>query len=191
MDRKGLMISERISEVTMMCGREHPIYEHVGSFGIALYVLGFIDAADVMSFRDIDQGDAAGILKEHFTEIDKTDLPSTYRIAESPQKYLLVIGDPAFPVHFAVLTDAQSQKPFFSKLRYFGTGFDSLEELMSDFLEEGGISDADIHYFRQNISEVVAPSSTAKIYIIKDDGRVVSDAREQLFSPMKEAACRS
>ena len=173
MDREGLLVSERIDEVTMMCPREHPIYEQVSSFGIALYVLGFFKAADVMSFDDVDSTEAANILKEHFIPIKEGDLPSKYQITESKEKYLLVIGDPLFPIHFAVLAGANSERSFFSKLRYFGSGFDSLEELMSDFLGEEGVSYKDIHFYKMNTPGLKSTSSQPKIYIFKNDGSVV------------------
>jgi hypothetical protein len=188
MDRKSVLILERIREVAMMCGRENPVYEQVSNFGVALYVLGLIDADDLMSFDDIDQGEAAAVLKEHFTLIDKSEIPPEYDIAGSPDKYLLVIGDPLFPVHFAVLVDTQRQKPYFSKLQHFGSGFDTLAELMNDFVGIDGISEEDIHFFKQNTPLAAAASSPTKIYIVKDDGRVISDAQEHVTSPLKEAA---
>jgi hypothetical protein len=149
MDRGGLLISERIKEATVMCPRENPLYEKISNFGIALYVLGFSDGADLMSFEDVKQEGAAAVLKEHFTQIDPEELPHPYHIAESKDKYLLVIGDPDFPEHFAVLADTSSHRPYFSKLRYFGSGFDSVEELMRDFLGEAGLDYGDIRYFKK------------------------------------------
>jgi hypothetical protein len=72
-----------------------------------------------------------------------------------------------------VLADTKSVRPFFSKLRFFGSGFDSLEELISGFVGQDGVTYDDIHYFRKNISAPVSRLSTPKIYIVKDDGRVV------------------
>jgi hypothetical protein len=69
MDHEGLFVLERIKEVTMMCGREQSIYDHISSFGIALYVLGLFDVDDIMSIDDIDSDEAAIILKNHFTNI--------------------------------------------------------------------------------------------------------------------------
>lgn len=172
-DREGLLISERIKEVTMMCDRENPIYEQISSFSIALYILGFFDVEDMLSFDDLDQCEAGVILKENFTQVSKEDLPSDYRITESREKYLLVIGDPLFPIHFAVLADTKSERPFFSKLRFFGSGFDNLEELISGFVGVDGVSYDDIHYFKKKISAPIAHLSPPKIYIVKDDGRVV------------------
>ena len=173
MDQEGLLISERIKEVTMMCDRENPIYEQISSFSIALYVLGFFHVEDMLSFDDLDQCEAAEILKENFTKISEEDLPSDYNITESREKYLLVIGDPLFPIHFAVLADTNSERPFFSKLRFFGSGFDSLEELTSAFIGQDGVGIEDIHYFKKNISEPMSCPSPPKIYIVRDDGSVV------------------
>ncbi len=170
MDHEGLFVSERIKEVSMMCGREQSIYDQISSFGIALYILGLFDADDIMSINDIDPDEAAAILKEHFTAIKKEDLPEDYHISKSREKYLAVIGDPSFPKHFAVLADTHSKKPFFSKLRYFGSGFDSLDELMSDFIGEDGLTDNDIHYFRKNQFVPKVLSFPSKIYIVRDDG---------------------
>jgi hypothetical protein len=169
MDHEGLFVSERIKEVTMMCGREQSIYDQISSFGIALYVLGFFEGDDIMSIDDIDSNEAASLLKKHFTHIRQQDLPSDYHITTSREKYLVVIGDPSCPKHFAVLVDTCTRKSFFSKLRYFGCGFDSLEELISDFIGEDGLSYQDIHYFRKNhvIPQILAFPS--KIYIVKDD----------------------
>ncbi len=170
MDHEGLFVSERIKEVTMMCGREQSIYDQINSFGVALYVLGFFDADDVMSVEDIDPEEAAMILKEHFSPVRKEDLPSDYHITKSREKYLVVIGDPLSPKHFAVLVDPSAQKPFFSKLRYFGCGFDSMEELMRDFEGEDGLSYQDIHYFKKNQFVPNVLLFPSKIYIVKDDG---------------------
>ncbi|SPD75623.1 conserved hypothetical protein [uncultured Desulfobacterium sp.] len=173
MDREGLLISERINEVTMMCERENPIYEQISSFSIALYVLGFFDAEDIMFVDDLNQCEAAVILNENFTQISRDELPSDYHITQSREKYLLVIGDPLFPVHFAVLADTDSARPFFSKLKFFGSGFDSLEELINSFAGEDGISKDDIHFFKIKLTSPISLSSPPKIYIVRDDGRVV------------------
>jgi hypothetical protein len=169
MDHEGLFVSERIKEVTMMCGREQSIYDQISSFGIALYVLGLFDVDDILSIDDIDSGEAAMYLKEHFTQIKKQDLPSDYNIIKSKEKYLVVIGDPLFPKHFAVLVDTNNSKPFFSKLRYFGSGFDNLKELMRDFMGEDGLSYQDIYYFKKNRFEQKVLSFPSKIYIVKND----------------------
>jgi hypothetical protein len=162
LNNDGLRVSERISEIMMMCDRVHPIYEQIGSFSIALYAMGFLDAPDLMTVQDMDSQEAAVILKEHFTEVRAEDIPSVYDAATSKEKYLLVVGDPAFPVHFALLTDIRSSRPYFSKLPFFGSGFDSKDELMVEF---GDCED--IHYFRQNRHGEIAASSRGKIYIFK------------------------
>jgi len=169
-DDQGIIVSDRIEEVMMMCGRSHFIYEQIGNFAIALYVLGFLDAEDIMAVNDIEAGEAAGLLTEHFTEIKEKDLPLNYSIEKSKERYLLVIGDPLFPLHFAVLADTQSQRPYFSKLRYFGSGFDSLQELMSDFLGEDGLGYKDIHYFKKKHFGSGSRALSANIYIVRDDG---------------------
>jgi hypothetical protein len=169
MDHEGLFVSERIKEVTMMCGREQSIYDQISSFGIALYVLGLFDDDDIMAIDDIDSNEAGMLLKTQFTQIKKQDLPSDYQITKSRDKYLVVIGDPLCPKHFAVIVNTNTQKPFFSKLRYFGCGFDSLEELMSDFTGEDGLSNQDIHYFKKNQVLPQLLEFPSKIYIVKDD----------------------
>ena len=173
MDREGMLISERINEVSLICAREHPIYEQVSSYGIALYVLGCFNVPDVMSFEDIDSVEAGNILKDHFIPIMENDLPAKYQIVESKEKYLLVIGDPLFPIHFAVLTDINSKRLFFSKLRYFGSGFDSLDELMNEFIGEDGVDYKDIHFYKRKISSRTSSPCQPKIYIFKNDGSVV------------------
>ena len=149
MDHEGLLVSERIEEIMMMCARDNPIYEQISSFSIALYTLGLFDCADLMSFEDVDEHEAAVILFEHFTQIKPKELPPDYNITESREQYLLVVGDPLFPIHFAVLTDTRSPRPFFSKLPFFGSGFDSLEELNDEFVGVDGVSRNDIFYFKK------------------------------------------
>mgnify|MGYP001237772011 CR=1 FL=1 len=173
MNREGILVSERIKEVLMICARENPIYEQVSSFGIALYVLGCFNVPDVMSIDDIDSVEAGNILKEHFTPIRELDLPSRYQITESEERYLLVIGDPVFPIHFAVLTEANGRMSFFSKLRYFGSGYDTLEELMNEFIGEDGVSNNDVHFYKRKKSNDGSSSAEPKIYIFKNDGSVI------------------
>jgi hypothetical protein len=173
MDRDAILIKERINEVIMICARENPIYEQVSSYGIALYILGCFNVPDVMSIDDIDQVEAGNILKEHFIPIAENDLPSKYHISEFREKYLLVIGDPLFPKHFAVLTDINGKKSFFSKLRYFGSGFDSLEELMNEFIGEDGVTYKDVHFYKRNGPKDRHSLTQPKIYIYKNDGSVV------------------
>jgi hypothetical protein len=169
MDYEGFFVSGRIEEVLMMCGREHFIYEQISNFGIALYVMGFFDAEDIMAMDDIEPDEAGIILSEYFTQIKEKDLPSTYNITKSKERYLLVIGNPLCPLHFAVLADMQSERPFFSKLRYFGSGFDSLKELCSDFLGEDGLGYDDIRYFKKNSTSTPKHPLSSKIYIVRND----------------------
>jgi hypothetical protein len=48
----------------------------------------------------------------------------------------------------AVLVDKKSKTPYFSKLPYFGSGLDSLEELQKDFSTERTADRYVLHYFR-------------------------------------------
>ncbi|MFZ5572255.1 MAG: hypothetical protein ACOZF0_17795 [Thermodesulfobacteriota bacterium] len=153
-----------------MCDRENPIYEQISSFSIALYVLGFFSCPDLMSFEDIDSQEAGAYLRDNFMEIDRKSLPSDYRVTGSKDQYLLVIGDPSRPVHFAVFTDTRSAKPFFSKLHYFGSGFDSLEELQREFLGRDGLDENDIHFFKRKTAQRNAPLETGKIYVARKSG---------------------
>jgi hypothetical protein len=170
MNREGLLTMEKIDEVTRMCAREHPIYEQISSFSIALYVLGFFDCPDLMSFDDVDASEAARILKEAFTLVEAGELPADYHISQSEDRYLLVFGDPAFPEHFAVLVDARSGKPFFSKLKFFGSGFDSLAELKDEFLGKDGVGRDDLAYYRMKRSTQARKPALGRIFTIKDDG---------------------
>jgi hypothetical protein len=169
MDPENLQITERIEEIMMMCPREHPIYEDISSFSIALYALGFFDCSDMLSFDDVDSHGAADFLSEHFSEIKPEALPRNYRIVESDDKYLLVVGDPLFPIHFAVLVDSQSPSPFFSKLPFFGSGFDSLDELENEFVGIDGITPEDFHFFIKKQSGKIPSTSRGKIYVVKDN----------------------
>jgi len=169
MDQENLQITERIEEIMMMCLREKPIYEDISSFSIALYTLGFFDCSDLLSFDDVDTHGAAAFLKEHFSEIKPEALPRDYRMVESKEKYLLVVGDPLFPIHFAVLVDSQSPSPFFSKLPFFGSGFDSLDELESEFVGIDGITPEDFHFFIKNRYGKIPSASRNKIYVVKND----------------------
>jgi hypothetical protein len=148
LDVNSLLTLERINEVEMMCARSNPIYGQISGFGIALYVLGCLNAKELLSVDDLDACDAAAILRENFVEVDRMDLPPGYKIATDAERYLMVLGDPVCPCHFAVVVDTESKRPFFSKLRYFGSGFDSLEELIDDYLDEGIRSYEDVHYFK-------------------------------------------
>ena len=176
MDHGGLLISERIDEITSMCDREQPIYEQISSFSIALYVFGYFSCADLLSAEDIDHVAAGSILHEDFKKIEREEMPSNYNICESEDKYLLVIGDPLFPTHFAVVADMQSLQPYFSKLPFFGSGFDSLAELEGEFIGIDGVTDDDISYYKLKtvtpLEKIDSPKkyTSAKIYTIKNDG---------------------
>jgi len=169
MDYEGFLVSERIKEIMTMCARKNPIYDQISSFSVALYTLGFVNCPDMMSFRDVSADEAAGILKEHFFQIKPKELPVNYQITESKEKYLLVIGDPLFPLHFAVLADTRSPRPFFSKLPFFGSGFDSLEDLIDEFTGIDGVTRNDFRYFKKTWYGQIPPSSVGKIYIVKND----------------------
>ncbi len=168
MDYDGVLISERMAEIMMICDRNNPIYEQVSSYSVALYALGFFDCPDFMSFQDISAGEAAEILNADFSEIDFKEIPEEYHIAASKEKYLLVIGDPLFPKHFAVVADRAGSRPYFSKLPFFGAGYDSLEELMNEFAGIDGMTADDFHFYRKNWYGQIPPSSMGKIYIVKD-----------------------
>ncbi|MEW6076962.1 MAG: hypothetical protein AB1724_04035 [Thermodesulfobacteriota bacterium] len=165
-NQEGLLASERIDEIMMMCDRQQPVYEQISSFSVALYTLGFFDCPDLMSFEDVDAHEAAAILREHFTEIRSAALPADYRITESGERYLLVVGDPLLPVHFAALVDARSDRPFFSKLPFFGSGFDSLKELTEAFSPTDGVSPDDFHYFKRVWHGRIPPEAVGKIFIV-------------------------
>jgi hypothetical protein len=166
MGSQALLVSERIREVMQMCDRENPIYEQISSFSIALYVIGYVDCEDLMSFQDIEQHEAATILDEDFTPAAFDDIPMDYIITESQDNYLIVIGDPIFPVHFAVITSRRGVKPYFSKMPFFGSGFDSLAELKSELDGTDGVDDGEIHCFKELRSVPPPPSSMGKIYIV-------------------------
>jgi hypothetical protein len=170
MNREGLFISERLNEVTRMCDREHPIYEQISNFSVALYVLGHLKCSDLLFADDVDEIEAAAILKEHFVKIDKKNIPADYNICESHEKYLLVIGDPLLPVHFAVVSYMQRERPYFSKIKFYGSGFDSLAELESEFLGKDGIGFDDVSYYRLKTSASRKKNFFEKIYTFKDDG---------------------
>lgn len=164
---EGLRTCERIEEIMMMCARDNPVYEQISSFAIALYTLGHFDCSDLLSVQEVDQVQAGEILQEYFTRIRAEDIPGDYSITESCEQYLLVAGDPLFPVHFAVLTDCGSQRPFFSKLPFFGSGFDSLEELVGEFAGTDGVTKDDFYYFRKDPGHGIPSESLGKIYILK------------------------
>lgn len=169
MDQETLGLIERIEEIMMMCDREQPVYEQISSFSIALYTLGFFKCPDLMSFEDVNAEEAALILRDDFIEIKQEALPLDYGITTSKERYLMVIGDPLFPIHFAVIVNTRSPKPFFSKLPFFGAGFDSLEELEDEFVGIDGITTEDIHFFKKIVYGEIPSESLGKIYTIKND----------------------
>ena len=153
MDREWLYICDRLNEVSRLCGREHPIYEHVSNYSLALYIIGFFKSPDIMTVDDLDEVDAGSILKEYFIPIEQAAIASDYNIKKSKEKYLLVIGDPVFPTHFAVLIDRHRLQPFFSKLKIYGTGYDSLAELEDEFVGWEGIGRDDFNFYKMKQSE--------------------------------------
>ena len=150
LDRDGLLVGQRIDEILMLCDRNHPLYEQVSSFSVALYALGYFDCSDLMSFHDVLVFEAAEILRKEYSPVDYDDIAKEYRISASSERYLLVIGDPLFPVHFAVVVDNGAERPYFSKLPLFGAGYDSMAELMREFCGKEGVGREDFHYFRKN-----------------------------------------
>lgn len=153
MNHKRLGIFERMEEVMTMCHRNHPVYDQLSSFSVALYTIGItsagsFDCPDLMSFDDVDSQSAGRILSEHFTRISKESIPSGYHITQNTATYLLVVGDPLYPRHFAVVTNQRSERPYFSKLPLFGAGFDSLDELKREFLGIDGICDSDFRFYQ-------------------------------------------
>ncbi len=168
MDHEGILVSERMDEITSLCDRNHPIYEQVTSFSVALYTLGFFDSPDFMSLQDVSTTDAAEILDREFSEIRFNDIPVDYHIAGSKERYLLVIGAPEFPVHFAVVGDMRSSRPYFSKLPFFGAGYDSIDELKTEFAGYDGVTAEDFRFYRKNWYGQIPPDSMGKIYIVKD-----------------------
>ncbi len=167
-DFDGVLVFERMAEIMSMCDRDNPIYEQVSCFSVTLYALGFCECPDFMSFQDVSAGEAAELLRSHFSEIDPDKIPADYHITRSKERYLLVIGDPLFPIHFAVVTDNSAERPYFSKLPFFGAGYDSMAELVSEFAGIDGVTAEDFHFFRKNRLGRIPPSSIGKIYIVRD-----------------------
>lgn len=167
LNSEGIAVTERISEIMMMCERVNPIYEQINGFSIALYAAGVLKAPDLMMVQDIDSQEAGTILRDQFTEVRFEDIPDDYTVSASSERYLLVVGNPDFPAHFALLVDIRSKRPYFSKLPFFGSGFDSLAELAGEFPAPAGAGREEIHYFRENRYGEIAPSSRGKIYIFK------------------------
>ena len=147
---EGILVEERIREILMLCDRNHPLYEQVSSFSVALYALGYFNCSDFMSFHDVLVFEAAEILREEYSPVEYDDIATDYRIAESGDQYLLVIGDPLFPVHFAVLVNNATERPYFSKLPLFGAGYDSMAELVAEFCGKDGVGLEDFRYYRKN-----------------------------------------
>ncbi|MFW5957573.1 MAG: hypothetical protein ACOCQ0_00285 [Desulfosalsimonas sp.] len=164
---EGLQTCEHIEEVIMMCARDDPVYEQISSFSIALYILGYFDCNDLMSVPDTDTSEAGQILRQDFIPVGSENIPDDYKITEAGDKYLLVAGDPLFPEHFAVLTDRTSSRPFFSKLPFFGSGFDTLDELKDEFAGSDGVKEDDFHYFRKKPQGGIPPDSRGKIFILR------------------------
>lgn len=150
LDHDGILIDERINEIMMLCDRNHPLYEQVSCFSVALYALGHFDCSDFMSFHDVLVFEAAEILRDEYAPVDFDEIETDYRISKSRERYLLVIGDPLFPVHFAVLVNSGAARPYFSKLPLFGAGYDSMEELMAEFCGKDGIRLEDFRCYRKN-----------------------------------------
>lgn len=168
MNYEGILVSERMTEIMGMCERNNPIYEQISSYSVALYTLGFFNCPDFMSFQDASADQAADILHSDFSEINFDEIPEDYHIAKSEERYLLVIGDPLFPVHFAVVADKSGRRPYFSKLPFFGAGYDSMDELVHEFTGTDGITSNDFHFFRREWYGKIAPSLRGKIFIVKD-----------------------
>ncbi|RJQ75545.1 MAG: hypothetical protein C4519_15665 [Desulfobacteraceae bacterium] len=190
MKHAGLLTAERMDEVMMICARENPVYEQVSNFSIALYVIGHYKCTDLMSLDDVDPSEAASILKEDFHEIAAEELPLSYDIRESDERFLVVFGDPAFPEHFAVLVNSASDKPYFSKLKFFGSGFDSLEELKQEFLGKDGVGWNDIAFFRRKRS-LLKSGDMKKIYTIRDDGSYSIFEDESPLNAKEVDPCRT
>jgi hypothetical protein len=169
MNTEAVLVKERIDETIRMCDREQPIYEQISNFSIALYVFGFFSCPDLLSVDDMDNVEAGAILKEQFEKIEKEDIPSDYNITASSDRYLLVFGDPQFPTHFAAVTDMMSIRPYFSKLPFFGSGFDSLKELKSEFVGIDDLTAGDLSWYKWN-RPVQIKQKSAKIYTIRGDG---------------------
>ena len=168
MDYDGILISERMTEIMSMCDRNNPIYEQVSSYSVALYSLGFFECPDFMSFQDVSANEASEILNENFSEIAFKEIPDNYHISESKERYLLVIGDPLFPKHFAIVADRGGNRPYFSKLPFFGAGYDSMDELMKEFVDIDGVTPDDFHFYQKNWYGQIPPSAKGKIYIVND-----------------------
>lgn len=166
LDHDGIMTSERIDEVMMLCDRNHPLYEQISSYSVALYALGFFDCSDFMSFHDVLVFEAAEILREEYSPVDFDDIEDDYRISKSSERYLLVVGDPLFPAHFAVLVNKGAVRPYFSKLPLFGAGYDSVEELVAEFCGKDGVRFEDFRYYRKSSPRKSCHYPTGIIHIV-------------------------
>lgn len=168
MDHEGFLVLERMKEIMGMCERMNPLYENISNFSVAFYVLGFFDSPDCMSFEDLSEDQAVDILNSEFSEINFDEIPEDYHIAKSKERYLLVIGDPLFPLHFAVVSDKCNSRPYFSKLPFLGAGYDSLDELFREFNGIDGLTANDFHFFQKKQLGKIPSLSMGKIYIVKD-----------------------
>lgn len=148
MNKYSGAIQDRINEAQWVCNCDTPIHSQISEYGLSLYILGLLDTPDIVSVDDYDMGMASEILRDRFLEVDETDIPQDYSAAESPDKYLMVMGDPSFPTHFAAVVDKSDSKPFFSKLRYQGSSYNSLEDIQQSFSYERDFDNLDIHYFK-------------------------------------------
>lgn len=148
MNTNGNTLRERLWEANMVCARQNPIHEQISPYSFPLYVLGTIDAPDILSVEEVDMWKASDYLKENFARIDVSEIPSDYSVSRSDDRYLLVLGDSDFPLHFAAVMDMRSDTPFFSKSRHMGSGFDGLKELISDVSVEADLPSPDVHYFK-------------------------------------------
>lgn len=148
MNTNGTTVRERLWEANMVCARQNPIHEQISHYGIPLYVLGTIDAPDILSVEEVDMWNASDYLKENFARIDLSEIPPDYSVSRSDDRYLLVLGDPDFPLQFAAVMDMGSDTPFFSKSRHMGSGFDGLKELISDVSVDTDLPTPDVQYYK-------------------------------------------
>ncbi len=121
-----------------------------------------------MSFQDVSADEAAEILNADFSEIDFNEIPENYHIAESKERYLLVIGDPLFPKHFAIVADRGGSQPYFSKLPFGGAGYDSMDELIKKFAGIDGVTPDNFHFCQKEGYSQILPSYRGKLYFVRD-----------------------
>lgn len=148
MNTNGSSLSERMKEANSVCARLNPIYWDISNYSLALYVLGSLNAPDIMSAEDIDMDSASRLLREKFQKVTESEIPHEYNAVESKERYLMVLGNPQYPTHFAALVDRKSDAPYFSKLRHFGSGFDSLSDLHQAYNTETTSIPFETHYYR-------------------------------------------